>query len=257
MESLVLVEYRPDGVAVVTLNNPKVNALSRSVLERLHEVALELTANPPGAVVITGGERIFAAGADISEFGGPEEASVIGEAFHRALNAVAAIPRFVIAAVTGYALGGGCELALACDYRIAGERAVFGQPEILLGIIPGGGGTQRLTRTVGPSRAKELMITGRQVKADEAVRIGLADELVPQDEVHNRALALAGEVASGARVAQGMIKALVDNGDASSLASGLEEELRRFTDVFTTEDSRTGVKSFLENGPGKATFSGR
>lgn len=257
MESLVLVEYRPDGVAVVTLNNPKVNALSRSVLERLHEVALELTVNPPGAVVITGGERIFAAGADISEFGGPEEASVIGETFHRALNAVAAIPRFVIAAVTGYALGGGCELALACDYRIAGERAVFGQPEILLGIIPGGGGTQRLTRTVGPSRAKELMITGRQVKADEALNIGLADELVPQDEVLNRALALASEVASGARVAQGMIKALVDNGDASSLASGLEEELRRFTDVFSTEDSRTGVKSFLENGPGKATFSGR
>lgn len=257
MESLVLVERRPDGVAVVTLNNPKVNALSRAVLEQIHRTALELTANPPGAVVFTGGERIFAAGADISEFGGPQEASVIGETFHRALNAVAAIPRFVIAAVTGYALGGGCELALACDYRIAGERAVFGQPEILLGIIPGGGGTQRLTRTVGPSRAKEMMITGRQVKAEEALRIGLADELVDQGEVHVRALALASEVASGATIAQGMIKNLVDTGTATSLTTGLEEELRRFTEVFTTQDSRTGVKSFLENGPGKATFSGR
>jgi enoyl-CoA hydratase len=257
MESLVLVERRPDGVAVVTLNNPKVNALSRAVLDQLHRIALELTENPPGAVVITGGERICAAGADISEFGGPSEASVIGETFHRALNAVAAIPRFVIAAVTGYALGGGCELALACDYRIAGEKAVFGQPEILLGIIPGGGGTQRLTRTVGASRAKELMITGRQVKADEALRIGLADELVPQDEVHARALALASDIAAGATVAQGMIKDLVDTGTATSLTIGLQEELRRFTDVFTTEDSRTGVTSFLENGPGKATFSGR
>lgn len=257
MESLVLVERLHDGVAVVTLNNPKVNALSRAVLDQLHRIALELTENPPGAVVVTGGERIFAAGADISEFGGASEASVIGETFHRALNAVAAIPRFVIAAVTGYALGGGCELALACDYRIAGEKAVFGQPEILLGIIPGGGGTQRLTRTVGASRAKELMITGRQVKADEAVRIGLADELVPQDDVLARALALASEIAAGARVAQGMIKDLVDTGTATSLTNGLQEELRGFTDVFTTEDSRTGVKSFLENGPGKATFSGR
>ena len=116
---------------------------------------------------------------------------------HGALDAVAAIPRMVIAAVAGYALGGGCELALACDYRIAGERAVFGQPEILLGIIPGGGGTQRLARLVGPSRAKEMCITGRQVKADEALRIGLADEVVPDDELHARALALAAECARG------------------------------------------------------------
>lgn len=257
MESLVLLDRRSDGVAVVTLNNPKVNALSCALLGRLHEVARDLTANPPGAVVVTGGERIFAAGADISEFGGPDEAEVIGAAFHGALDAIAAIPRFVIAAISGYALGGGCELALACDYRIAGEKAVFGQPEILLGILPGGGGTQRLTRAVGPSRAKELMITGRQVKAHEALRIGLADELVAQDEVHSRALSLAAEVAAGPTVAQGMIKALVDTGDARSLAAGLAEERRLFTDVFTTQDSRTGVRSFLDNGPGKATFEGR
>ncbi|MEY4175713.1 MAG: hypothetical protein RI900_2878, partial [Actinomycetota bacterium] len=126
MADLVLLDRRADGVAVVTLNNPKVNALSQAVLADLHAVALELTENPPGAVVVTGGERIFAAGADISEFGGPDEGRAIALGFHRALDAVAAIPRFVVAAVSGYALGGGCELALACDYRIAGERAVFG-----------------------------------------------------------------------------------------------------------------------------------
>lgn len=257
MDSLVHLDRRSDGVAIVTLNNPKVNALSRAVLERLYEVAQDLTRTPPGAVVVTGGDRLFAAGADISEFGGPERAFEIGEGFHRALDAIAAIPRFVIAAVTGYALGGGCELALACDYRIGGDRAVFGQPEILLGIIPGGGGTQRLTRVVGPSRAKELMITGRRVDATEAVRIGLIDELVAQEQVHERAVALAEQVASGALIAQGMIKELVDVGTRSSLTQGLDHERTRFTEVFRTEDSQIGVRSFLDDGPGRATFIGR
>ena len=197
MADLVLLERRDDGVAVVTLNNPKVNALSQALLGQLREIALELTTNPAGAVVITGGERLFAAGADISEFGGAAEGAVIGNGFHTALDAVAAIPRFVIAAVSGYALGGGCELALACDYRIASEKAVFGQPEILLGIIPGGGGTQRLPRVVGASRAKEIMLTGRQVRAEDAFRIGLADEGVAPEQLHERALALAAEVAQG------------------------------------------------------------
>ena len=179
-EDVVRLERRDDGVAVVTLANGKVNALSGAVVAAIHRIADDLTADPPGAVVVTGGERIFAAGADISEFGGPDEAVGITERIHSALDAVAGVPRFVIAAVSGYALGGGCELALACDYRIAGERAVFGQPEILLGTIPGGGGTQRLARLVGPSRAKEICITGRQVPADEALRIGLADEVVAQ-----------------------------------------------------------------------------
>ena len=170
---------------------------------------------------------------------------------------MAAIPRFVIAAVSGYALGGGCELALACDYRIAGERAVFGQPEILLGIIPGGGGTQRLPRVVGRSRAKELMITGRQVKAEEALRIGLADEVVPGDPLHERAFALAAEVAKGACVAQEMVKQAVDAGMDVELDAGLAIERRLFQDVFETDDSRVGVASFLEHGPGKAAFTGR
>ena len=257
MEDLVLLERRPDGVAVVTLNNPKVNALSQAMLARIKEIALDLTANPPGAVVITGGERIFAAGADISEFGGTAEGDRIGLGFHSALDAVAAIPRFVIAAVSGYALGGGCELSMACDYRIAGEKAVFGQPEVLLGIIPGGGGTQRLPRLVGSSRAKEIVMTGRQVKSDEALRIGLVDEVVPNDQLHERALALAAEVARGALQAHAAMKRAIDEGMSSTLADGLLLERQLFTDVFATDDSQIGVNSFLENGPGKATFTGK
>jgi enoyl-CoA hydratase/carnithine racemase len=253
---LLTLERGDDGVAVITLRNGKINALSGALLAEIRAAAAELAADPPGALVVTGGERIFAAGADISEFGGPDEARTITAAFHDALDAVAAVPRFTIAAVAGYALGGGCELALACDYRIAGGRAVFGQPEILLGIIPGGGGTQRLARVVGPSRAKELCLTGRQVPGDEAVRIGLADELVDGDP-HERALELAAEVAKGALSAQAIAKRVIDAGLAApSLADGLALERDAFAEVFETEDSRIGVASFLEHGPGKATFTG-
>ncbi len=254
---LVQLDRQTSGIAILTLANPKVNALSVRLLSELAEHALDLQRNPPGAVIVTGGDRIFAAGADITEFGGRAEAERIGPKFHSALNAIAAIPRMVIAAVSGFALGGGCELALACDYRIASDRAVFGQPEILLGIIPGGGGTQRLSRLVGPARAKEICLTGRQVKADEALRIGLCDEIVPAEQLHERALALAGQLAAGALHAQALAKAAIDGGLQGSLADGLALELRLFADVFETEDSRIGVKSFLEQGPGKANFVGR
>ena len=254
---LVELERREDGVAVVTLSNGKVNALSQALLAELYAIAVDLTADPPGAVVVTGGERIFAAGADISEFSGPEDAQRITAGVHRALDALAAIPRLVIAAVSGYALGGGCELALACDYRIAAERAVFGQPEILLGIIPGGGGTQRLARVVGPSRAKELCLTGRQVSATEALAIGLADEVVPDTLVHERALELAASLASGAVVAQGLTKQVIDRGLSGSLADGLRAEQEAFVEVFRTEDSQIGVASFRDHGPGRAQFIGR
>jgi enoyl-CoA hydratase len=257
MSELVHLERRSDGVAVVTLDNPKVNALSSAVVAALTEVAVDLTLTPPGAVVVTGGERVFAAGADISEFGGPEEARVITTAIHDATRALADIPRFVIAAVAGYALGGGCEVALACDYRVASEKAVFGQPEILLGIIPGGGGTQRLPRLVGPARAKEIMITGRQVRADEAVRIGLADEVVAPEQLHERAFALAADVARGALASHALAKTAVDRGLDVALPEALELERDLFVDSFRTEDSQIGVKSFLEQGPGKANFTGR
>lgn len=254
---LVEVERSDDGVAYVRLRNGKVNSLSSAVLRRLHEVAADLTADPPGAVVVTGSDRIFAAGADISEFAGPDEARVIGRLFVDALGAIAAIPRVVIAAVSGPALGGGCELALACDLRIASSTARFGQPEILLGIIPGGGGTQRLARLVGPSRAKDLVLSGRNVAADEALRIGLVDEVVDADGFATRVHEVAAKYATGPVQAHAIAKRVIDAGLDTTLEAGLEIEQDGFAEVFATEDARLGVASFLENGPGKAVFTGR
>ena len=253
------VDLRRDGdIAIVTIDNLPVNALGHEVRAGLVEAFGQVKQDESvKAAVLACAGRTFSAGADIGEFGGPEEGRRIGAAFREALSAVAAIPRFTIAAITGVALGGGCELALACDWRVCAENARLGQPEILLGIIPGGGGTQRLPRLVGPARAKELLLTGRQVKADEAVRIGLVDEVVPAAEVLERALAKAAELAAGAVVAQGYAKAAVDEGVETTLAWGLDRELELFEKVFTTEDAATGVRSFLESGPGKARFSGR
>ncbi len=257
MGELVHLDRRDDGVAVVRLDHPKVNALSAAVRAELLDVALALTEDPPGAVVITGGERIFAAGADISQFGGPAEARDIAASFHAVMDAVAAIPRVVIAAVAGYALGGGCELALACDLRMAADNARFGQPEIALGIIPGGGGTQRLARLVGPARAKDLILSGRQVDAEEAARIGLVDRVVPRAELHERALAWAAEFARGPLAAHAIAKRAIDEGLDLPLAAGLQLEQELFVEVFATDDSQIGVRSFLDHGPGRATFTGR
>ena len=256
-QALISTERRDDGVAVVRIENPKVNALSSEVLVQLRSAAASLTEQPPGAVVITGGDRLFAAGADISEFAGPGEARTIGALFLEAMNAVAAIPRATIAAVSGFALGGGCELALACDFRLASTRAKFGQPEILLGIIPGGGGTQRLARLVGPAKAKDLIFSGRQVDATEALTMGLADRVVEPDDLHGEALAWAGELARGAVAAQGLAKAAIDRGLDGTLGAGLDLEQQLFVEVFGTDDAATGVASFLEHGPGHATFTGR
>jgi enoyl-CoA hydratase/carnithine racemase len=263
---LVHVERRADGVAVLRLDNPKVNALSSALLRELAAAADGLRDDPPGAVVITGGDRIFAAGAEITEFRSAEspsdvitraEAELIGQLFLRALNAVADIPRATIAAISGFALGGGCELALACDFRIASEKARLGQPEILLGIIPGGGGTQRLARLVGPARAKDLIFSGRQVRADEALAIGLVDEVVPPEAVLDRALDRASALAAGATAAQGLAKRAIDRGLDITLNGGLDLEQQLFAEVFSTNDARIGVQSFLDQGPGNATFTGR
>src|SRR4051794_9968013 len=226
-DEFVRVERRDDGVALVRLDRPKMNALSVELLRQLTAAAEALSDEPPGAVVVWGGERIFAAGAEISEFGGTAKAGAIGGAFREALDAVAAIPRATIAAVNGYALGGGCELALACDLRGVADTAKFGQPEILLGIIPGGGGTPRLARLVGASRAKDMILTGRQVAADEALRIGLADRVVPSDQVLATALELAASLSAGAVVAQGLAKRAIDAGLDGPLADGvgLEQDL--------------------------------
>ena len=254
--TLVVTERRDDGVALVRLDNGKVNALSTTLLGQLAAAADALSADPPGAVVVTGSDRMFAAGADIAEFGGPAEAQTVGGAFRRALDAVAAIPRATIAAVNGFALGGGCELALACDLRVASASARFGQPEILLGIIPGGGGTQRLARLVGPARAKDLIYTGRHVGAEEALAIGLIDRLAGDDALGD-ALAWAQELAKGPVVAQGLVKRAIDRGLDITLDGGLDLEQQLFAEVFATDDARVGVESFKQHGPGKADFSGR
>lgn len=256
-DQFVKLDRRPDGVAVVRLDRPKANALSLALLTQLAAAAQELIDDPPGAVVVWGGDRIFAAGADISEFGGPDEARAINQVFRQALDAIAGIPRAVIAAVTGYALGGGCELACACDLRVVSQTARMAQPEVLLGVIPGAGGTQRLARLVGPSRAKDLVLTGRMVDAEEALRIGLADRIVPAEQVFSAAVELAAGLAAGAVVAQALAKQAIDTGLNGSLATGLDVEAELFVHVFETEDANIGVQSFLAAGPGKATFRGR
>ena len=255
-EVLVYLERHEDGVAVIHLQHPKVNAISSEVLRQLRGVVDALAADLPGAVVLTGNERFFAAGADITEFAGPDEAKAMGALFLDAFGALEALPRPTIAAISGFALGGGCEAALACDLRIAADTATLGQPEILLGIIPGGGGTQRLARLVGPSRAKDLVFTGRQVKADEALAMGLVDRVVPAAQLMDEALAWARQLAAGPSAALGLAKAAIDRGLSGSLAAGLDLEQELFVEVFRTRDARIGIDSFLENGPGKATFTG-
>ena len=170
---------------------------------------------------------------------------------------MAQIPKPVVAAITGYALGGGLELALCADFRVAGESAQVGQPEILLGVIPGGGGTQRLPRLIGPARAKDLVFTGRFIGADEALAIGLVDQVVPDDQVYHAARALVERYARGPALALRAAKQAIDGGLGLDLATGLEIERLQFAGLFATEDQKTGMRSFIENGPGKATFAGR
>ena len=255
-ETFVTVERRPDGVALVRLDRPKANALSGAVLAQVRDAAETLRQDPPGAVVLWGGRRIFAAGADIAELQGAGAATVAAN-FAAALGALASLPRATIAAVNGFALGGGLELALACDLRICAEDAAFGLPEILLGVIPGGGGTQRLARLIGSSRAKELILTGRQVRSEEALSIGLVNRVAAPDEVLDAALAWAAQLAAGPLAAQALAKSSVDRGLEGTLEAGLVLEREAFAAVLETEDAGRGIASFLEHGPGKATFVGR
>lgn len=256
-DAYVLTERDDDGVVRVQLNRPPMNPLSQALLGELRDVARSLAGDVSvKAVVVAGSEKAFAAGADIDEFGDQETARRIAAGFREAFDALAAIPRPVIAAIRGYALGGGLELAMACDLRVAADTARVGQPEILLGIIPGAGGTQRLARLVGPARAKELVWSGRQVRADEALAIGLVDKVVPADEVLHAAHHWAAELGKGAVVAMGLAKRAVDGGLGRPLDQGLDLEADAFVEVFGTQDARIGIESFREHGPGKARFTG-
>jgi enoyl-CoA hydratase len=254
---LVVVERPRDGVALVRLNRPKMNALSTAMLAELRSVFSALAEEELGAVVLWGGERLFAAGADVGEFSASGAPALVAARFHAATEAISSLGPVTIAAITGYALGGGLELALACDLRVVADDARLGQPEILLGIIPGGGATQRLPRLVGAARAKDIVLTGRQVRGEEALRIGLADRVVPAADVLDEALRLASEIAGGARRAQVMAKRLIDLAEQTPLTQGLDHESRAFVTVFDTDDARHGIDSFLEHGPGRARFTGR
>jgi enoyl-CoA hydratase/carnithine racemase len=249
-----------DGVATIRLDRPKMNAISLQVQAELREAAAEVTEREDvRAVVLWGGERVFAAGNDVKEMADMSYADMVrhSSSVSSTTTAIARIPKPVVAAVNGYALGGGCELALAADVRFAADNAVLGQPEVLLGIIPGAGGTQRLTRLVGPSRAKDIIFTGRFVKADEALAIGLVDRVVPADQVYDEALGWARQFSGAAALALRAAKECIDRGGEVDLDTGLEIERQQFAGVFATEDRALGMTSFVENGPGKATFVGR
>ena len=249
-----------DGVATIRLDRPKMNAISVQVQADLREAAAEVTdRDDVRAVVLWGGERVFAAGNDVKEMADLSYADMVkvSASVSSATLAIARIPKPVVAAVNGYALGGGCELALSADLRFAADNAVFGQPEVLLGIIPGAGGTQRLTRLVGPSRAKDIIFTGRFVKADEALQIGLVDRVVPADQVLDEALTWARQFSGAAALAVRAAKECIDRGSEVDLDTALEMERQQFAAVFATEDRIHGMASFVEKGPGQATFVGR
>jgi len=257
-DELLLRDARDDGVVVLRLNRPPLHPLSMAVLGAIAEQASALASDPElKAAGITGGERAFAAGADVSEFTEPGVAPRISASFRAAFDALGAIPRPVIAAIEGFALGGGLELALACDLRVAGDGARLGFPEIQLGVLPGAGGTQRTTRLIGPARTKDLVWSGRHVKADEALALGLVDRVVPAGTALDAAVEWATTLGAGAVVAMGLAKRAIDGGDGESLATGLDLEADAFVAVFDTGDATTGIRSFLDDGPGKAQFSGR
>lgn len=245
-----LIVARQDGVVTVTINRPPVNALNTAVREELREVIEQVDrAAADRVLIVTGsGDRAFAAGADIQELkalaGAQAEAMV--QAWHHLFTRMEGLGKPIIAAVNGVALGGGCELAMACDIRIAAEHAKFGQPEINLGLIPGWGGTQRLPRLVGRGRALELMMTGDPIDAAEAYRIGLVNRIVPADSLLEAAQDFARKLAGKGAVALSLIKACVNAGQDRLLDAALMLEARQFGRVCSTEDKTEGIAAFLE-----------
>ncbi len=258
MGKLVRLEVS-EGVGVIRLDRPPVNALGLEMLEDLAEVTAEARrSDEVRAVVLWGGDRVFSAGADVKELASMDAGATarfgrqIGEIF----QAVAELPKISIAAINGYAVGGGCELALTADFRFAASDARLGQPEVLLGIIPGAGGTQRLPRLVGVARAKDLIYTGRLVGPEEALRMGLVDAVHASGEIFEAAMSAARAFARGPLLALGAAKAAIDGGLGTDLGSGLAIERAAFGGLFATQDWSIGARSFLQDGPGKAKFVG-
>ncbi|MGV9748215.1 enoyl-CoA hydratase-related protein [Rhodococcus zopfii] len=248
-----------DGIGTIRLDRPPMNALNRQVQEEIRAAAREATVRADvRAVIVYGGEKVFAAGADIKELAETSfvQMSEIIADLQSAIGSIADIPKPTVAAITGYALGGGLELALGADRRVIGDNVKVGTPEILLGIIPGGGGTQRLARLVGPSKAKDIVFTGRFVGPDEALEIGLVDEVVAPDEVYNAARTWASQFTGAASRALAAAKAAIDQGLDTDLGTGLKIEQHVFASLFATADRTIGMESFMANGPGKAVFTG-
>lgn len=255
-----VVVSREEPIAVVQLNRPDVlNALNEELMGELLDSLRALDDDEAiRCIVLTGNEKAFAAGADIKEtFVTATPVSMLAQDLTTKWEGIRKIRKPIIAAVSGYALGGGCELALCADVRFAADNTVLGQPEVLLGVIPGMGGTQRLSRLIGPSKAKDLIFTGRFVNADEALAIGLVDKLFPAESVYAEAVAWARQFAGAATYAIRAAKESIDRGVEVDLDTGLEIERQQFAALFATEDRTIGMQSFVENGPGKAKFEGR
>ena len=254
----VLTEVR-GPVGIVTINRPQVrNALNHQTIAELVD-ALDMFDRDDRVrcMILTGDDRAFAAGADISQMVEAGAVDVLDDDNFARWARFKAIHKPVIAAVSGYALGGGCELALMCDLVVASETAQFGQPEVKIGIIPGAGGTQRLPRLIGPARAKDLIYSGRHVSAEEAKQIGLVDQVFPADETYAKAVETARRYARGPLAALRAAKIAVNWGARGDFRAGMVLERELFVDLFSTEDQKEGMRSLLEQGPGKATFSGR
>jgi enoyl-CoA hydratase/carnithine racemase len=244
------------GVALIRLDKPPLNALNIAMQEELRAAAAAVTADESvRAVIVYGGEKAFAAGADIKEMLPMSDVDMAERAgpLSSAFDAVARIPKPVVAAITGYALGGGCELALACDWRVAASDAKLGQPEILLGLIPGAGGTQRLARLVGPARAKDLVLTGRTVSAAEALTMGLVDRVVPAQSVLDTAVELVRPFTTGPARALAAAKQAIDDGLNLPMPEALALESRLFAGLFATRDRTEGMTAFIEKRPPEFT----
>jgi len=244
----ILVERPAEGVGLVRLNRPRAfNALTGPLMDELMSALESMDADDAiGCMAVTGNEKAFAAGADISEMAQATPVDMIDMAFIARWERLRSIHKPVIAAVSGYALGGGCELALACDMIVASETAQFGQPEINLGVIPGAGGTQRLTRTIGKALAMEMALNDRRLTADEAARFGLVNHVAPVAEYLDVAVKLAAEIAARAPLAVRLAKDAVNMALETTLSAGLAYERNHFYALFATEDQKEGMAAFLE-----------
>ncbi|MCY4194856.1 MAG: enoyl-CoA hydratase-related protein [bacterium] len=247
------------GVATLRLDSPKRNHLGANLMADLHQAVEELSGRTDiRAIVVWGGPRVFSLGAEIDLLNGLDVDEARGQSreFNRVFRALELLPQITVSAVNGYALGGGCELAMATEFRLVGQGAVMGFPEIKLGSIPGAGGTQRLSRLVGITKAKELIYSGRNVWPEEALSIGLASTVFPDDDVYEEALKLAASYAEGP-AATSIVKRAILEGYSLPLDDALEVEIEAFASCFATEDAQIGVASYFEKGPGKAKFTGR